>query len=629
MPTQSVEFPREGNPLWPLPPDYEALSRDGQRLARINACSLHRTPELWVAAWNFFRRTYLMTTEPGFFYGDDLVESPPFHYSMISDIGQYGNNLHGAPRGFAKSTLADEVILLLALTRPRFPTSLCLASENLLSERFEIYMRQFRENQFILDDFGSQEPARGKGSWNQHVLSLTNGSRIKGFPVMGRKRGTKPRPKLLVLDDPEYDPSGSTDMQKLRNQFDWLLFRVLLPMGQKGMNMWWIGTIISKQSALYYASHSDDARFARFWNRSVLAVEEPDENGEYRPIWDAYMSKEEIETTEAKMGSAAFGAEYRNAPGEGTDATFPLDPTRHGYWVIGDLGDDPLTSMATIRYHQKDASSEKYVERLEEAGLLISKMQRIMLMDYASTVGPHSDYSALAVLGFLPPTDILWVLDVWAGRVRQPALLHQIYRLGRKWRVRVVGVEAVAMQEAIADSVTEYLGTLGEATGWSPRVLPIRYPYGLRKTDRIGGMSWRFASARIKLPYHLEATPIGRMMFQNFRDFRAEAPDGNLQHDDLIDAICMYQQIRRSRSSGAFDSEPREASCPAEALAAGDLYYKGTDILTLSGMNASEITPKALSLLMDQMASEANGSERKRNSRDLSMHRSVRRPSWK
>jgi len=33
-----VPIEKEGNPLYPLPPDYEELTDKGKRLARVNAC---------------------------------------------------------------------------------------------------------------------------------------------------------------------------------------------------------------------------------------------------------------------------------------------------------------------------------------------------------------------------------------------------------------------------------------------------------------------------------------------------------------------------------------------------------------------------------------------------------------
>lgn len=593
---KAIRFPgkQQGNELYPLPPDYGRLSEDGKKLARLNACRLQETPEDFVTAWNFFRRTYLMPTPPGFFYGSDLVESPPIHYQMIGDVATYDYNLHGLPRGYSKSTLADEVQLLLALSRPRFPVALCLASDSLIGERFEIFQRQFEENEFILADWGSMKPSKGSGSWSQHILSLNNGSRMRGFPVQGRKRGTRPRPRLLILDDPEYDPTGSTDMTKLREDFDRLLFNVLLPMGQKGMALWWLGTVITKQGSLYRAFYGNDSRFER-WNRVLLSaeVEVKKSDGEMttEPLWAAMHDTEDLQLLRDTMGAAAFGAEYMNNPGVGSEATFQMDSVRHNYEVgEGGLEPEPLLSPTIITYRAKEKSSDEFKVHETPAYELFPAMYRMLLTDYAPTVSKHSDYSAIAVLGFQRPMDVLWVLDAFVGKVTDDTLMKTIWRLGQRWRPQVVGIEAVSLQQKLADSVGVYLDRMAELgpKTWYPKVVPIRYPYGVSKQDRISGLQWRFTSDRIKLPFARRNSGAMAMLFQQFENFRADARDGNLMHDDILDAVSMYQQVRRSRGGSPMES-PREVSCPLDALIAGETNYKGTGMSPGMAINIQDV----------------------------------------
>mgnify|MGYP001383986294 CR=1 FL=1 len=105
--------PPESNPWWPLPHDYDTLCKEGQRAARVNSCTMRRTPEEFVAAWAFFRQTYLVppATKEGFFY-KRFVPSPPAHYQIIEDIARYPRNIHIAPRGSAKCLPAGQRVLL-------------------------------------------------------------------------------------------------------------------------------------------------------------------------------------------------------------------------------------------------------------------------------------------------------------------------------------------------------------------------------------------------------------------------------------------------------------------------------------------------------------------------------------
>lgn len=257
-------------PIWPLPQDYEELSLDGQKQARLAVLHNQSTPFDLVVAWDFFRRCYLAGAGK-LFYKNGFEESPEFHYDMISDLGQYARNAIAAPRGSAKSTVIGlEVPMLLALTRPHYEMSLGLATDRLVEERFDKLIQQFVENELILQDFGEMKPPRGQKIWNHHQLSLRNGSIIKGQSVMGRKRGGRPR--LYILDDPENDPDSESQAaaQAVIEKFEIILFRQIIPMLESGSSIFWVGTLINRRSFLYHATSIDgDPRFD-FWNRKVL-----------------------------------------------------------------------------------------------------------------------------------------------------------------------------------------------------------------------------------------------------------------------------------------------------------------------------------------------------------------------
>jgi hypothetical protein len=389
---KAIRFPdrEQGNPLFPLPPDYDSLSEVGKHLARLNACCLgHKSPEDFVVSWDFFRRTYLWPTPPGSFYGDDLVESPAFHYQMVYSMADNQFNAWACPRGFGKSTLMDELQLLLVLSRPGFPVGLCLASDDLVTERFGIYQKQFTDNEFIQQDFGELRPTKGEGKFNEHLLALRNGSRMRGFAVLGRKRGTKPRPRLLILDDPEYDPSGSTDTTKLRLDFEWLLFRVLMNMGQKGMNMFWPGTMITKRGMLWHAFSGEDARFEK-WHRQLVQDTSVATDGKTVPTWKEMWNDRAIQAKIEEIGWAAYSAEYRNNPGESEESTFRVHPDLNTYTVEGDTQSNPLSSTAVLRYKSKSKGGD-ILERVASYGEFTRKLFRVALMDYAPTVSVHSD----------------------------------------------------------------------------------------------------------------------------------------------------------------------------------------------------------------------------------------------
>ena len=606
------------NPKFPLPPDYDSLTEEGKRLARVNACCLQETPHDFVTAWDFFRRTYLFPTPPGFFYSKDLVESPPLHYQMIGAIAEHRLSIGVCPRGFGKSTLLDEIIQLLMLTQPGFIVGLFLSVDTLVTERGSRFQQLFTENDAILNDFGNLKPGMSKGKWNEHSMHLTNLSRIQLFPVEGRKRGMTPRPHLIGLDDPEYDPKGTTDTHRLRQDFEWLLFRVLFNMGIKGAKILWLGTMISKQSSLWAAYSQEDSRFD-YWHRELAVAIETSADGEQHSSWDEMWSLDDLEQRKREIGPAAFTAEFQNAPGEGEGVTFDVHPKLNIYKVDGDES-YPLSSAATMSFYSKSKGSDEPVPHRETWGEFVSKLYRIMLMDYAPTATKHSDYSALSVIGFERPIDVLWLLDCWVGRVTDEALIHVLYRKGQMWLPRIVGIEAVSLQHRVVEMAASFIQDHAADGSWFPRVVPIRYPHVVSKTSRIAGIQWRFPTGRIKLPGHRRNEPSMRMLFQQIEEFNAESRDGNLRFDDALDSLSMYQEITRQHPR-SFLRDERRPSTYAEKLQSGQLADPATGIPHITGLRVDEIS----SDFMAQRYADTKKTSRPRPSLTSAMERANHR----
>lgn len=586
----------EGNTLFPLPPDYNTLTIDGKRQARVNACCQQYTPEMFVYAWEFFRRTYLFPMPPGTFYGDDLVESPPMHYDMVRSMAAYSLVMRACPRGSAKSTIIDEVNLMLSLTYPGIPTSLILASDQMVKDRFSLYMDVLGNNEYIIRDFGVCRPNKGSGAWNLHHLLLRNGSRLKGSSVDSKKRGMKPRPIVIFLDDPEYDPKQSTDTRKLRREFESLLFRVLIPMGQRNVKMIWFGTMINKQASLYSACQDDDPRF-RLWNREIVSATYIDKDGQEKATWDSHMSLEFLEQKKIEIGASAYASEYLNRPGIGESATFIIDETYNTYTECGEVGPRPLESKAIIKYSNKSKDDNSEIIHKEEASKLYNSLFRISLMDYAPTVGPSSDYSSIVTLGFQRTTDIMFILDCWVGKLKDEGLIQQLLRTGMMWRPRVIGIESVAMQRRFYELASAFFSEhTNEANGWKPIMYPVMYRSNESKRERIAGMQWRFSTFKVKFPASRRNQKGMRDLFYQVENFIGDLVDGNLQNDDAIDAMAMYQQVTRSTFRGKAD-EPFKERTPLTHIMDGEIINPLTGLPYVLGVRLEEITKENLAIL--------------------------------
>jgi len=136
--------------------------------------------------------------------------------------------------------------------------------------------------------------------------------------------------------------------------------------------------------------------------------------------------------------------------------------------------------------------------------------------------------------------DMWWVLDNYSGRIRGAEFFNKMFTLGFKWQCKYIGIEAVASQ-IVLPGVAEAYSHLWEGTGWKPRIIPITYPGGLSKEDRISCLETRFTQHRIKYPLHLKHSPGVRELYLQTQAFTGDK--GCLRYDDAIDTLAMGQYL--------------------------------------------------------------------------------------
>ncbi len=579
--------------IWPLPRDYEELSAENQKQARLAILHNQSTSFDLVVAWDFFRRVYLAGAGK-LFFKNGFQESPPFHYDLIYDLGEHGRNAQAAPRGSAKSTVIGlEAPLLLSLTRPHYEMTLGLATDRLVEERFDKLIQQFVENELILQDFGEMKPPRGHKIWNHHQLSLMNGAIIKGLSVMGKKRGGRPR--LFILDDPENDPDSDSQAaaQAVIEKFEMIMFRQIIPMLESGSSIFWVGTLINRRSFLYHAVAGDDPRF-NFWNRKILkAIAYKD--GKVYVLWPEKWPQAVLEARKEEIGESAFASEYCNEPVSAQDRILVIDPRKNEYSVEGDFDwKNPLTHTGKIKWSERfmEPGRRIYKDFEKPYKELVLPMYRILLFDYGQGLSQYNDYSCILILGF-DTTNTLWILDMWLGRAKDATLLRLIYEKGLAWRPRVLGIEAVSIQMSFAEAVKEYIDEMESkiSTPWRARVFPITYPSKVSKSQRISGMEWRYRPGRIKYPAHLAGKWPFDQLYQQTEDY---TPDlALLPHDDAIDTLSMCQYVVKNRG-GNFIKEKGKPGL-LERIRRNLPLVKGTPVL--SGVPTSQITDEMLDVL--------------------------------
>lgn len=587
-----VRFAREGNPWWPLPPDYPDLTPEGKRLARVNVVATRDTVMDEVNSAQFFSQYYLNHDKASWYV--DYSASPPCHDEWSAACAKHDRVVLVASRGFAKSTKFAEFIMRDALTVPQYTGLLILNSQKKISKTLLKMQRQFSENTRILEDFGNLVPTRGQGYLkNTEILQLLNGCSIEGIPVTARAiRGE--RPKRILADDLEYDPKENTNIDKRIEEMENLLFDVLLPMLRKGSALHMIGTPIRRKLFLWRLA-SDDNMDERIdperWFRGFYPL--VNEHGESN--WPEEYPQEEIEKKRRESGPS-FGAEYMCSPSSGEHCPLNLNQNLNG-WTIKEaihpwLSPDPLSVDCTIQYADCIPDKNGIINPVPVSKSwhdFNSNLLRFLTVDPIRVPSPTSDWAVIHVFG-VDRHGQLFSLDMWAGKVRYSQLNKIMWDLAGKWRCRVLGVESIGMDIEMRYQADAYVDTFSVEHGWRPQLAYLQYPAGLEKEDRILALETRIKNGLIKLPYarRIERVTYGPL----FNQIELFTPDGaNLDHDDHVDTVAMAQWMLRQRKSLASKIEEL-SNDPMQLLRSGIKNVDGIPVgsmIDLQNVNAAEL----------------------------------------
>lgn len=574
----TVRFKKEGNPFYPLPPDFPSLSLEGKRAARLNAMFTQTTPEDYALAWTIFRGHYLRH-ESAHFY-KDWVEPSQYHTEWAYFRKKYQYNVIGAHRGSAKSTIiGTEFPLFEVLTNPYKTVFLILPDDRKVERRFDVIQQQLESNKAILEDFGPMRPSPSSGGmWTKHAMRLLNGAELLGYSVSSKRiRGE--RPYFMVIDDPEYDSSATTSNDKVIEGFENLLFTVLLPTMRRSSSMFWIGTPIDPKSFLWRLSKGEDERLKGLkWNRKIYSA--VNDNNEI--FWEGEYSKESLEEKRREVGEAAWSSEYMCNPTRTANSIFTIGPNSTYDLKTGpDFKDDPdpLQSNSVITFEGKEC----------RVGPWVTKMSRAIAVDWIYRAGPYSDRAVVHVLG--RDSDMVsWSLDLFSERIDTDKLIPIIWKYATKWKVRLVGCEGNAVQWSFYKSLAEYGQKHFDQFGWSPQVVPIKVPHGVSKEIKISALSYPFGRGKIKLPLWREVSnPAYRRLMQQIRTF--DGTDKSLEHDDEIDTLALYHTL--VPPGKVLSSPGKEHRTVCEMMKSGETHTKdGLPLalaLPLAGLSVGEL----------------------------------------
>lgn len=589
------------NPFFPLVKDYFVPGKYTQeelRTIRVNACRqwlrrdlpFDQMGECKVRTLRFFDNYYLHPDpDEGFdplFYDNTPLETPAFHWDFLRLTGNPLNrcNLLVAPRGSAKSTgLVKKPSILELLSRPAY--SICYATssaENAEAVSEEIknqlyYNARISDDFAKLEEFGGQiRPTRGAGKQGVTHFALTNRSWFRAVSAQSKLRGIRPR--RFRLDDPEFDPRASTSMPTLRDYMDQLLFKVALPMVMRqDCGIDWCATFVTTRHYAWHAMAMQtvirndtqttvalDERFEG-WNRVLIRAAIEDKESKYgfvscwpemwptcaqerqeRGLPPTVATLEEIRTT---IGPAAFASEYMGNPGaSGTGESFfgTLTERKHGYTIHATDENawlSPETSSARISWYRNETE-----EVSMPLNLFLKYVRLILTIDTSFTSKASSDYKAAAVLALTPENE-LFVLDLWAAKARETALVQASFGLADKWKVPSMHPEVVRGSHALYNALKSIVATRAtDLTGTAHLPKIVGYNPGLSsKTDRIQALHPRFEHGKIKLPFTSRFRSPWRELFDQIDSFNPDAENGGLSNDDHLDVVQMGQYVFMGR----------------------------------------------------------------------------------
>lgn len=610
-------FPKANNPCWPLPADYNVLSSEGQRQARVSVCRDVSGKTAFVAGHLFFRQHYLAPEGQRFYGESGLLPPAPGHIDMLEDFFLYPFCAEAAPRGGGKTKIfGNEMPLRGIVCWPYREVVVCSASEKLIAAKAEMIMIQLEENDRIIDDFGKLAPKRGSGrKYNEKHMRLNNGSLLENLTIGSRNRGT--RTSWFILDDPEYDPENQTQerLTELSQKLEHHIFRIILPMLDPAqMKLYWIGTMLGSRSFLHHVCFSKEPKYDNNWMRRIQSADCWDkETGEIvSSTWPERFTVAHLKLMRQTMGKD-YDAEYRNNPAEegarlleiNWANTYTVDK------VPENLDDHSAAHLpnpeAAMTYHYftgygRDGRKTWQVDRVNQKAYF-ERLLKIATIDYAPTRRSTSDLKTIIISGF-DARNAQWILDCWAGRMADAAFYNQILRFCAPWLVDIISPEDVGTQQFLVDAIKRRLYE-GEnegliPLGWRPAVFPPDYPRGkheMSKGRRIAVWGeYAMKVGMIKLPQSYSHKLPFKELFNQVTYFTEDLRE--LKRDDLIDGASMTKWVPHARGT----AEPTKGRNPGADLVTmikqGGSYMPGGEGLV--GLPMAEIREEHLALLVKQ-----------------------------
>lgn len=481
-------------------------------------------------------------------FDEHIPSQPPaFHqeiYNLFVNLN--GNKAVAAPRGFAKSTITDLVILAwVALFAKRRFIILISDTFTQATMQIETLKAELESNEFIKWLFGD---VIGELWSTDDIIvggTLNNGSMVP-VRIMAKGAGMKIRglkflnfrPDMIIIDDLENDELVQSEdrRRKLRN---WLIRGVLPALAPNGI-IRMIGTVLHRNSLLS-AILDQREEFTGWQTRKYRAI-----LGENQSLWPERFSYDHLikmrddPTYEHYIGPLAFAQEMMNTPMPEEDQIFQPD------WLSVNYN---LQEQLNI-YHSQNPD----IESNDVLKSWIGQTFKIIssAVDPAISEKEKADWWAMSTVGITkacplcennPPGHIM-LLDV--ERMREKIPTNQAIKIidsYRQWKQDKIKIESVQYQAGLYHLTMQK----GAELNVYP---PLRAFIPDRDKHRRAVIFSAVAAGKM---FHMRKDhPLFNALYDEFITF----PQG--EHDDMIDAIfAACEDVTMKSRPRTFAEKPR------------------------------------------------------------------------
>ena len=400
-------------------------------------------------------------------------QTPPFHREIVELWhGPHERVLIQAFRGAAKSTLAEEAIIIQAVLR-QFHNAIILGETyERAVERLRAIKHELETNLFLNELFGDQVGP----IWSEAKIQLNNGVIIQAFGRGQSLRGSKHldhRPDRAFADDIENEDSVTTP-EAIEKCKTWLMATVM-PALDPGAQVRVNGTPLHPRSVICQLELDPG------WLTRIYPIVSIDEQGEEKPTWPERFPLADIAKKRAdyaRMGMAhTFAQEFL--------------------------------------CQAEDPASKPFIDSLIKVEANVRTWQAVYAMcDPARTVRATSASTGMAVWSWINNRLIVW--DAFCGFWQPDQIVHEIFEIDRIYSPVVMGVERDGLEEFILQPLRHEQIKRGTAVP----IRPLKAPAG--KLSFITGLQPYFKAGEVVFA---KECPQAREQFLNFPSGRIDIPN--------------------------------------------------------------------------------------------------------